>query len=111
LTLGILSGKTSFFRSLHEIIDSDLDADRLDYVTRDLLMSGISREPLRYERLLSSYQMVVAKPAMGGKGDSANFQHSSSLRLQDFQLEAAPSEVTADCGWLYRDLYSTVAGW
>lgn len=58
LTLDILSDKTPFHASLHEIVASDLDADRLDYVPRDLTMSGISREPIRNDRLIASYQMV-----------------------------------------------------
>ena len=58
LALGILSETSSFHKTLHEIIAGDLDADRLDYIPRDLVMSGISREPLRADRLIASYQMV-----------------------------------------------------
>lgn len=57
-TVDVLAEASPFHTSLHEIIASDLDADRLDYVPRDLVMSGISREPVRNDRLIASYQMV-----------------------------------------------------
>lgn len=47
-----------FFSILHQIVASDLDADRLDYTQRDLITSGISREPFRPDRLIQSYTLI-----------------------------------------------------
>jgi len=58
LTLGILSKREPFYKALHEIVASDFDADRLDYVPRDLIMSGFAKSPLRTDRLIASYQFV-----------------------------------------------------
>lgn len=54
-TLAILREQHEPFTSIHKIIASDLDADRLDYVQRDVLMSGLSREPFRPSRLIQSF--------------------------------------------------------
>lgn len=58
LTLEIFTSKESILEALHKIIDSDLDADRLDYVLRDLRASGINQEVLNYDRLITSFQLV-----------------------------------------------------
>ena len=47
--------------TLHRIVDSDFDADRIDYVLRDSIMSGQSIEPYRLGRLLNSFQLIFYK--------------------------------------------------
>lgn len=47
------------FDILHRIIDGTLDGDRLDYVTRDVLNSGLKKGKIEYDRLCSS--MVLCK--------------------------------------------------
>lgn len=42
MTSAILDEKNTFFRSIHGIIAGSLDADRLDYVTRDMMNSGLN---------------------------------------------------------------------
>ena len=49
------------FQSLHRIIDSSLDGDRLDYVTRDLLNSGIDSGKIDYNRIINDMQLIVDK--------------------------------------------------
>jgi len=56
-TLKILNEKDSFFADLHTIVDSPLDCDRLDYVTRDLKNSGFRKGEIEYDRLLSSMKL------------------------------------------------------
>lgn len=50
----------SFYTHLHEIISGDLDADRLDYIRRDLKNSSINTEAYKYGRLFSSFQLVYS---------------------------------------------------
>ena len=45
------------FSALHSIVASDLDADRMDYVSRDYFISGLVGSPIRYDRLISSYTL------------------------------------------------------
>jgi HD superfamily phosphohydrolase len=65
LTLRILNenqekdDEASILGCLHRVIDGDLDADRLDYVQRDLVMSGFSREPIRPQRLIQSFTLAI----------------------------------------------------
>lgn len=41
----------SIYNILHQLISGTLDADRLDYVSRDLLCSGVCKDIINYERL------------------------------------------------------------
>ena len=64
LTLRILEeddSSAAILTCLHKIVDGDLDADRLDYVQRDLVMSGFSREPIRPQRLIQSFTLALDK--------------------------------------------------
>lgn len=47
------------FGDLHRIIDSSLDGDRLDYVTRDVLNSGMDAGKIEYDRIINDMQLFV----------------------------------------------------
>ena len=47
------------FQYLHRIIDSSLDGDRLDYVTRDVLSSGKDSGKIEYSRIINDMQLIV----------------------------------------------------
>jgi HD superfamily phosphohydrolase len=47
------------FRHLHRIIDSSLDGDRLDYVTRDVLNSGMDSGKIEYSRIINDMQLFI----------------------------------------------------
>ena len=47
------------FRYLHRIIDSSLDGDRLDYVTRDVINSGKDSGKIEYSRIINDMQLIV----------------------------------------------------
>ena len=42
------------FENIHRIIDSSIDCDRLDYISRDMANSGFSFGFIEYDRLISS---------------------------------------------------------
>lgn len=54
-------GEVAPFSNLHRIIDSSLDGDRLDYVTRDSLKSGIDTGKIDYNRIINDMQLIVDK--------------------------------------------------
>lgn len=57
----ILSSKendNNIYSDLHRIIAGNLDADRLDYCSRDLYCAGVRKDIYDYERLLNSYKLV-----------------------------------------------------
>ncbi|ABX41319.1 HD domain-containing protein [Lachnoclostridium phytofermentans] len=47
------------FKYLHRIIDSSLDGDRLDYVTRDVINSGKDSGKIEYSRIINDMQLFV----------------------------------------------------
>lgn len=47
------------FGELHRIIDSSLDGDRLDYVTRDVINSGKDSGKIEYGRIINDMQLIV----------------------------------------------------
>lgn len=47
-----------FFKSFHKIVDGVLDADRLDYITRDSLNSGVDWGKIPYKRLINSAKLI-----------------------------------------------------
>jgi uncharacterized protein len=47
------------FKYLHKIIDSSLDGDRLDYVTRDVINSGMNSGKIEYSRIINDMQLIV----------------------------------------------------
>lgn len=52
ITMAILTERNSFFKNIHKIIDGALDSDRLDYVSRDVINSGVSIGIIEYDRLI-----------------------------------------------------------
>lgn len=47
------------FGDLHRILDSSLDADRLDYATRDVISSGMDSGKIEYSRIINDMQMII----------------------------------------------------
>jgi HD superfamily phosphohydrolase len=58
LTLRTLAGASPFTRTLHSLVASDIDADRLDYVLRDSMASGLGQGIPQLGRLLRSFCLV-----------------------------------------------------
>lgn len=52
------------FQYLHRIIDSSLDGDRMDYVTRDVLSSGKDSGKVEYSRIIHDMQMFIKNGAI-----------------------------------------------
>ena len=58
LTSAILEEKSSIFHDIHKIIDGALDGDRLDYVSRDPLNSGLDSGKIEYDRLICTMRLI-----------------------------------------------------
>ena len=96
LTLAILSDaelksdERHLLEALHSIVDSDLDADRLDYVFRDLSSSGM-QEPLRIERLVHSFSLINSTRLDEGQNARETLAFVASVRalsnIEDFYLQ------------------------
>ncbi len=57
----ILVEKDNFYKSIHKIIDGFVDADRLDYIMRDSLNSGVDWGRIPYKRLINSAKLSCVK--------------------------------------------------
>lgn len=60
-TNAILDEKNNFFQNIHNIVSGSLDADRLDYVTRDFLNSGLNVGRIEYDRLIPMMKLMEDK--------------------------------------------------
>ena len=63
--LSILTEHDMFFKSMHKIIDGILDADRLDYITRDSSNSGVDWGKVPYKRLINSAKLIYISENQG----------------------------------------------
>lgn len=89
----ILLEKNDLFRSIHRIIDGIVDADRLDYVVRDSIGSGVDWGAVPYKRLIDSAKLFQIKPdgTIDESGTSGLFviayPQKVSSDIEDFLLE------------------------
>lgn len=90
--IAIEEEKTVTFRSLHSVVDGIVDADRLDYVSRDAANSGMKEGGVPYRRLIDSVRLIDAKAARMAQS-SASAPHS----VEDgFFALAFPSKVASE---------------
>lgn len=66
LAMGMLTEKDLFFKSFHKIVDGPLDADRLDYIMRDSLNSGVDWGKIPYKRLINSNKLFYLSHDVDG---------------------------------------------
>lgn len=68
LAIGMLVEKNKFFESFHKIVDGIVDADRLDYIMRDSINSGVDWGKIPYKRIINSAKLIfVGKNVAGDK--------------------------------------------
>lgn len=69
----ILTEKDIIFKSFHKIVDGALDADRLDYIVRDSLNSGVDWGKIPYERIINSARLhYLEKDSRGSMIEDEN---------------------------------------
>lgn len=84
--ISMLVERDLFFKSFHKIVDGVLDADRLDYITRDSQNSGVDWGRIPYKRLINSSKLIYLKNYEGVGLD--NDEHPFII--------AYPEKVTTD---------------
>lgn len=91
-TGAILREKNDLFTSIHRIIDGTVDADRLDYVSRDSRGSGVDWGAIPYKRLIDSAKLyqITAEGEIDRTGKSSLFVIAYPERvvsdIEDFLL-------------------------
>lgn len=66
-TVAILAEKNMVFKSFHKIVDGIVDSDRLDYIMRDSLNSGVDWGRIPYKRLINSAKLVYIQKTERGE--------------------------------------------
>lgn len=82
IALAILTEESDFLKSLHRIINGYVDADRLDYVMRDSVNSGVDWGHIPYKRLIQSCKMIK----IGESNKSAEEKSENSPNCFQFSI-------------------------
>lgn len=73
-------GQNTIFSDLHQIIAGVVDADRLDYCSRDALCAGTRTDIINYKRLFSTYCLCVRNVEAPLQESSDNVQFGSEMQ-------------------------------
>lgn len=79
----ILQSKPSqnnIYSDLHQIVAGIVDADRLDYCSRDMLNSGIRKDVINYDRFFSTYSICCQNPDRPLSDENETIKNVSSNR-------------------------------
>jgi HD superfamily phosphohydrolase len=64
-------------RFLHQLVSSQLDVDRMDYLNRDSFYTGVSEGVIGGDRIIKMLQVVRRPLGGGGEGRSTASRNSS----------------------------------
>lgn len=84
-SLAILCETAPIFMMLHRIISGCIDADRMDYVVRDSINSGVDWGKVPYKRILESARLI-----------ERNEMDSSSSKISRTYAVAFPKKLSSD---------------
>lgn len=83
-------------RFLHELISSQLDVDRLDYLNRDSFFCGVREGAVGAARLLAMLRVVDGRLAVDGKGLYTVENYLTSRRVMYWQVYLHKTVVSAE---------------
>ncbi len=87
LTTAIAIYKDSYSKKfLHQLVSSQLDVDRLDYLNRDSFFSGVSEGVIGYDRILHMLNVVDDKIVVEEKGIHSIEKFIVARRLMYWQV-------------------------
>ena len=87
LTLALKIFKNEYHKPfLHQLVSSQLDMDRLDYLTRDSYFTGVAEGKVGYQRLIETMQVVNNELVVEYKGIYAIENFLISRRLMYWQV-------------------------
>lgn len=83
-------------RFLHQLVSSQIDTDRLDYLTRDSFFTGVSEGVIGTERILKMYNVSEGELVIDEKGVYSIEKFIISRRLMYWQVYMHKTVVAAD---------------
>ncbi len=84
-------------RFLHELVSSQVDTDRLDYLTRDSFFTGVSEGVIGTDRILKMFSVYNDELVIDEKGIYSIEKFIISRRLMYWQVYMHKTVVGADC--------------
>lgn len=95
-TLNIFSNKYHK-KFLHQLVSSQLDTDRLDYLTRDSFFTGVSEGVIGTERIIKMMSVKNDEIVIEQKGIYSIEKFIISRRLMYWQVYLHKTVIAADC--------------
>lgn len=97
LTLGLDIFKGTYHRNfLHQLVSSQLDVDRLDYLKRDSFFTGVSEGSIGSERIINMLNVRNDEIVVDEKGIYSIENFLSSRRLMYWQVYLHKTSVSAE---------------
>jgi len=87
------NGKKKF---LHQLVSSQLDMDRLDYLARDSFFTGVAEGVISHERIINMLTVCNDELAVEGKGIYSIEKFLISRRLMYWQVYLHKTVIAAD---------------
>ncbi|MGP1515793.1 MAG: HD domain-containing protein [Bacteroidales bacterium] len=84
-------------RFLHQLVSSQIDIDRLDYLTRDSFFTGVSEGVIGTERIMNMFAVYKDELVIDEKGVYSIEKFIISRRLMYWQVYMHKTVVGADC--------------
>jgi uncharacterized protein len=97
LDLSIQIFKGGYSRSfLHQLVSSQLDMDRLDYLNRDSFFTGVTEGTVGYERIIKMLKVVNDQLVVERKGIYSIEKYLISRRLMYWQVYLHKTVIAAE---------------
>ena len=81
---------------LHQLVSSQLDMDRLDYLARDSFFTGVAEGVISYDRIIKMLTVVNDELVVEGKGIYSIEKFLISRRLMYWQVYLHKTVIAAD---------------
>lgn len=91
---------------LHQLISSQLDIDRLDYLKRDSFFTGVSEGSVGINRILKTMRVFKGNVVIEKKGIYAVENYILSRRLMYMQVYLHKTVLSADC--LLKNIFKRI---
>ena len=97
LDLAISIFKGEYFKHfLHQLVSSQLDVDRLDYLTRDSFYSGVAEGVIGYDRIIKMLNVVDNRIVVEEKGIHSIEKFLHSRRIMYWQVYLHKTVVSVE---------------
>lgn len=106
LAIAIFTNKYDKKPFLHQLVSSQLDLDRLDYLKRDSTFTGVYEGSVGIERILKTMRVHNGRIVIEKKGIYAIENYILARRLMFMQVYLHKTVLSADC--LLRNIFRRV---